>query len=110
MVYTDDAINGTLQLMEAPKEKISVRTSYNLQGITFTPAEIAAEIKKRVPGFRVIYKIDPLRQGIADSWPRQLNDAEARSDWGWNPRFALPEMTKEILEKLTPEMIHAMTH
>lgn len=72
MVYTDDAIDGTLQLMDAPKEKLTVRTSYNINGITFNPRELGAEIKKNIPGFEMEYQIQDLRQRIANSWPHYL--------------------------------------
>lgn len=68
--------------------------------MSFCPSEIAAEIKKHIPGFKIEYKIDPLRQGIADSWPHRLQDGDARRDWGWNPKYDISRMTKEILENL----------
>ena len=110
MVYTDDAIEGTLQLMDAPSERLTVRTSYNINGITFNPRELAAEIKKNIPGFEMEYEVQALRQRIADSWPHYLEDDVARKDWGWNPKFNLEHMTKEIIKNLTPEMIKAMSH
>lgn len=94
MVYTDDAIEGTLQLMDAPKETLTVRTSYNINGITFSPKELAAEIKKNIPGFQMEYKIQEMRQNIANSWPHYLEDDVARKDWGWSPKFNLERMTK----------------
>lgn len=96
MLYMDDAIRATLELMEAPAEKIQVRTSYNLAGMTFTPGEIAASIKKEVPGFEISYAPD-FRQAIADSWPGSIDDSAARRDWGWKPRFDLDAMTKDML-------------
>ena len=87
MVYTDDAIEGTLQLMDAPKQSLTVRTSYNINGITFSPKELAAEIKKNIPGFQMEYKIQEMRQNIANSWPHYLEDDVARKDWGWSPKF-----------------------
>ena len=69
MIYTDDAIDATLQLMDAPKQNITIRTSYNLHGFSFTPKEIGAEIKKNIPTFEMEYNIDQMRQGIANSWP-----------------------------------------
>jgi nucleoside-diphosphate-sugar epimerase len=105
MMYMDDAVNATLALMEAPVEKISVRSSYNITGMSFCPAEIAAEIRKHIPGFEVTYNPD-FRQSIADSWPKSINDSVARLDWGWEPSFGLEEMTAEILEKL-PALLNA---
>ena len=100
MVYTDDAIDGTIKLMEAPKEKITIRTSYNIQSMTFSPSEIAAEIKKHIPSFQIVYKVDPIRQKISETWPHFIKDNRARNDWGWAPKFDLPKMTKEILTNL----------
>lgn len=99
MLYMDDAIRGTLALMDAPSEKITIRTSYNLSGMSFTPAEISLEIKKHVPGFQVSYKPD-FRQAIADSWTQSIDDTVARRDWGWNPRFDLALMTEDMLRHL----------
>ena len=99
MMYMPDAIRATIELMEAPKEKINIRTSYNLSGMSFSPKEIAAAIKNTIPGFDIIYKPDS-RQAIADSWPQSINDAVARSDWGWKEEYNLHEMTKDMLENL----------
>ncbi len=99
MLYMDDAIQGTLQLMDAPADQVKVRTSYNLAAMSFTPAEIALEIKKHLPGFQVSYKPD-FRQAIADSWTQSIDDTQARKDWGWAPRFDLPAMTVDMLEHL----------
>ena len=96
MLYMPDAIRATLQLMDAPAEHIKVRTSYNLAGMTFTPKEIAASIKKLVPNFEISYKPD-FRQAIADSWPGSIDDAAARADWGWKPEYDLDAMTKDML-------------
>jgi nucleoside-diphosphate-sugar epimerase len=99
MMYMDDAVKATLDLMNAPAEKIKVRSSYNISSMSFSPAEIAAEIKKYIPDFEIGYKPD-FRQSIADSWPKSIDDSRARQDWGWQPRFGLKEMTKEILKNL----------
>lgn len=99
MLYMPDAIRATLELMEAPANRLSVRTSYNLAGMSFTPAEIAASISKQVPGFRITYKPD-FRQAIADSWPASIDDSAARNDWGWKPEFDLDAMTKDMLHHL----------
>ncbi len=74
MIYTDDAIEGTIQIMQAPSENIKIRTSYNMSGMSFTPKQVYEEIKKHKPDFQISYKIDPLRQSIADSWPHSLQD------------------------------------
>ena len=99
MVYMADAIRGTLQLMEAPAEQLRVRQSYNLSGISFNPAEIAASIQQRLPDFEITYAPD-FRQAIADSWPNTIDDGYAREDWGWNPRYDLHRMTDDMLQRL----------
>lgn len=110
MIYMDDAIRATIELMQAPVERITRRTSYNLQGISFTPAEIAAEMQKHLPDFTITYKPD-FRQAIAASWPRSLNDENARRDWGWQPRFALPALVADMLQNLrTPQANAKLAH
>ncbi len=99
MMYMPDAIRATIELMEAPSNKLSVRTSYNVAGMSFSPKEIAAEIKKHMPGFSIDYKPD-YRQQIANSWPQSIDDSVARGDWGWKPEFDLALMTKDMLENL----------
>ena len=98
MMYMDDAIRGTLQLMDANPKKLTVRTSYNLAAMSFRADELAAEIQKHVP-CKVTYRPDH-RQKIADSWPRSINDSQARKDWGWKPKVNLAMMTKEMLKYL----------
>ncbi|MBL0742328.1 NAD-dependent epimerase/dehydratase family protein [Chryseolinea lacunae] len=105
MMYMDDAVKATLDLMEAPAEKIHVRSSYNISAMSFCPEEISAEIKKHIPDFNITYKAD-FRQAIADSWPRSIDDSRARADWGWQHRFGLPEMAADILKNL-PEYLAA---
>ena len=99
MMYMPDAIRATIELMEAPKAKINVRTSYNLSGMSFSPKEIAGEIKKTNPEFKIIYKPDS-RQAIANSWPQSIDDSVATKDWGWKAQFDLAEMTKDMLENV----------
>jgi nucleoside-diphosphate-sugar epimerase len=99
MMYMPDAINATLQLMEAPNENIKIRTSYNISSMSFSPKEIAAEIKKHIPEFEIDFKPD-YRQSIADSWPQSIDDSAARNDWGWKHQYELPQMTKEMLENV----------
>lgn len=99
MMFMPDAIRATLELMEAPAEKVKIRSSYNVAGISFDPKGIATSIQKFIPDFTIQYDPD-FRQAIADSWPRSINDAEARAHWGWKPRFDLDGMTKEMLENL----------
>ncbi|WP_275315852.1 NAD-dependent epimerase/dehydratase family protein [Tenacibaculum bernardetii] len=99
MMYMDDAINATVQIMQADADKIKTRTSYNLAAISFTPKEIAAEIKKHIPEFEISYKPD-FRQAIADSWPQIIDDSHARKDWGWQHKFDLTSMTNDIVTSL----------
>ena len=104
MMYMPDAIKATLELMEAPAEKIKIRTSYNISGMSFSPKEIAAEIKKHIPEFEITYKPD-YRQQIANSWPQSIDDSVARIDWGWKEDYDLSAMTKDMLDNLQPELI-----
>ncbi|HVM89201.1 MAG TPA: NAD-dependent epimerase/dehydratase family protein [Puia sp.] len=99
MMYMPDAIKATIELMEAPAEKISIRTAYNVSAISFSPKEIAAEIEKHIPDFSVEYSPD-YRQPIADSWPQSIDDSVARNDWGWKHEYDLNKMTADMLENL----------
>ena len=99
MMYMPDAIRATIELMEAPKENIKVRTSYNIAGMSFSPKEIAESIKQHIPEFTIDYKPD-YRQAIADSWPQSIDDSVAAAEWGWKPDFDLQKMTKDMLENL----------
>src|SRR5436189_2391596 len=99
MMYMPDAIRATIELMEAPANKISVRTSYNISGMSFSPKEIGAEVKKHVPDFKISYKPD-YRQAIANSWPQSIDDSVARKDWGWKEEYDLPAMTKDMFDNL----------
>ncbi len=99
MLYMDDAIEATLKLMEAPTESITVRTSYNLGGMSFTPKELAETIKKEIPEFEITYEPD-FRQAIADSWPASIDDSIAKRDWGLSYIYDLEKMTKEMIQNL----------
>jgi len=99
MMYMPDAIRATMELMEAPADKISVRTSYNVAGMSFSPKEIAKSIQEHIPAFEMDYKPDS-RQAIADSWPQSIDDNVANKDWGWKPQYDLSLMTKDMLENL----------
>jgi nucleoside-diphosphate-sugar epimerase len=100
MIHMDDAIRATLEIMQAPADAIRRRTSYNLQGLSFTPEEIAAEIKRQWGRLDMHYAPD-FRQAIAASWPRSLDDSAARADWGWSPRFDLPTLVRDMLAHLS---------
>ena len=99
MMYMPDAIRATLELMEAPAENIKIRSSYNLAGISFTPAEITAAIQKHIPGFSTQYEPD-FRQAIADSWPASIDDSVAQEQWGWKMQYDLDTMTSDMLMHL----------
>lgn len=99
MMYMEDAIRGTIELMEAPTDKVKIRSSYNLSGCSFTPEELTKEIRKHVPEFNVEYQPD-FRQAIADTWPDSIDDSHARQDWGWQERFALEELVKVMIENV----------
>lgn len=99
MMYMEDAVQATLQLMAAPASNIQIRTSYNLSGMSFSPQEIAESIRTHYPEFSITYAPD-FRQKIADSWPSSINDDCARNEWGWKASFSLAEMTAEIITKL----------
>lgn len=99
MMYMDDAIRATIDLMEAPIQNIETRTSYNLSAFSFTPREIAEEIKKHIPDFQITYNPD-FRQEIADSWPASINDKEARREWGWRSKFTISSMVSEMIKNL----------
>ncbi|WP_405609102.1 NAD-dependent epimerase/dehydratase family protein [Polaribacter sp. Asnod1-A03] len=99
MIFMDDAIRATLELMDAPKENIKVRTSYNLAGMSFNPKQIYDSIKKINPNFKISYTPD-FRQEIANSWPKSIDDSQARKDWGWQPKYNLDTMSKEMMENL----------
>jgi nucleoside-diphosphate-sugar epimerase len=102
MMYMEDAIEATIRIMQAPEEQIKIRSSYNLAAMSFTPTQIAAEIKKNIPDFNVTYQPD-FRQTIADSWPASIDDSHSRVDWNWNHKFDLESMTVEMLKNLQSE-------
>ena len=99
MMYMPDAIRATIELMEAPAEKVKIRSSYNLGGISFNPEQIAASIRKHIPEFTITYKPD-FRQAIADSWPASIDDHLATEHWGWNAQYDLDGMTADMLHHL----------
>ncbi|UOE58333.1 L-threonine 3-dehydrogenase [Priestia filamentosa] len=100
MMYMPDALTAIITLMEADASKLKHRNSFNVSAMSFDPAEIAAEIQKHVPEFVLNYKVDPVRQSIADSWPNRIDSTCAKEEWGFNPEYNLEKMTKDILSKL----------
>ncbi len=99
MIFMEDAIRATLELMDAPKENITIRTSYNIAGISFSPAEMVTEIRKLYPDFKVKYEPD-FRQEIASRWPKSIDDSVAEEDWGWQAEFDLEAITSTMIQKL----------
>lgn len=100
MMYMPDAIKAMIDLMEADPERLRHRNAFNVTAMHFTPEVLAAEIAKHVEGFAIDYRVDPVRQAIADSWPDSLDDSAAREEWGWSPQFDLPAMTEDMLANL----------
>ena len=99
MMYMPDAIRAIIELMEAPSKNVKIRSSYNLAGISFTPKQIANEISKHIPNFKISYNPD-FRQSIADSWPCSIDDKYAKNDWGWNLKYNLKQMTSDMIKNL----------
>jgi nucleoside-diphosphate-sugar epimerase len=100
MMYMPDAIKAAVEVMEADPSRLVHRNAFNVTAMSFTPEELAAEIRTHVPGFIIDYRVDPMRQAIADSWPNSLDDSAAREEWGWSPEFDLPAMVRDMLENL----------
>ncbi len=100
MMYMPDAITAMIQLMEAEPSRLKHRNAFNITAMNFTPAQLADEIKKHIPDFAIDYAVDPIRQEIADSWPNSLDDSAAREEWGWNPKYSMTDLTKDMLDKI----------
>jgi nucleoside-diphosphate-sugar epimerase len=104
MMYIEDAVRGTIELMNASSDKLTVHTSYNLAAISFTPSELVMELKKYLPNFTCTYKPD-FRQAIADSWPKTIDDAKAREDWGWHHKYDLARITEFMFKNLSAKFL-----
>jgi nucleoside-diphosphate-sugar epimerase len=104
MMYMEDAVNATIQIMQATPEDITIRTSYNLSAMDITPKELAEEIKQTIPNFTINYRPDS-RQKIADSWPQSIDDTKARKDWNWSHKFTISSMAKDILKNLQAQKV-----
>lgn len=104
MMYMEDAIRATIELMEAPAENVKIRSSYNLSGCSFTPGELAKEIQSRVPDFSIVYQPD-FRQAIANSWPNSIDDSSARNDWGWKEKFGTKELVEIMINNVDVALI-----
>lgn len=100
MMFMDDAIRGTIELMDAPASQINIRSSYNFAGVSFNPEDLASEIKKHIPDFKLGYTQNDPRQQIANSWPASIDDSVAKKDWNWKPEFNLEKLTLEMLSNL----------
>jgi nucleoside-diphosphate-sugar epimerase len=104
MMYMEDAIRATIELMESPAENVKIRSSYNLAGISFTPAQLVESIQKLMPDFSIQYNPD-FRQAIADSWPNSIDDSAAQQDWNWKMKYDLDAMTQIMLENVDENLI-----
>jgi nucleoside-diphosphate-sugar epimerase len=100
MMYMPDAVKAAIGVMQADPNRLVHRNSFNVTGMNFTPKELADEITKHIPGFKIDYRVDPVRQAIADTWPRSLDDSAARQEWGWNPQYDLTAMVRDMLENV----------
>jgi nucleoside-diphosphate-sugar epimerase len=100
MMHIDDAIRGTLELMDAPSEKIKIRSSYNLAAISFKPTDLEKEILKEIPDFKLTYLSGDPRQKIANSWPQSIDDSFARKEWDWNHQYDLSALCSNMLENI----------
>jgi nucleoside-diphosphate-sugar epimerase len=104
MMYMPDAIKAAVDLMETDAARLKHRNAFNVTAMSLAPEKIAAAIKKHIPEFTIDYKVDPIRQEIADSWPNSIDDSAARDEWGWKPAFDLESMTGDMLEKLKEKL------
>jgi len=100
MMYMPDAIDAAINLMEADPAKLKHRNAFNVSSMSFDPEIIAAEIKKHIPGFTMDYQVEPIKQAIANSWPNNMDDSCARSEWGWSPKWNLEKMTVDMLKAI----------
>ena len=100
-----DAIKAAIDLMEADPARLKHRNAFNVTAMSFDPEIIAAEIRKMIPDFTMDYDVDPVKQGIADSWPNNMDDSAAREEWGWEPEYTLPVMTKDMIEVLSKKLV-----
>ena len=103
MMFMEDAVKATIAIMEAPADKVKIRSSYNLSSMSFSPEEIFNKIKETYPDFKISYKPD-FRQAIADSWPQSIDDTEARKDWGWEHKYDLKRLVDVMLINLEQKL------
>lgn len=101
MMYMPDALRAMIELMEADGSRLVHRNAFNVTAMSFTPSQLAREIQKHIPQFGMEYSVDPVRQGIADSWPDNMDDSAARREWGWKPKYTLEAMTKDMIARIS---------
>ena len=106
MMYMPDAVRAMIELMEADPSRLEHRNAFNVTAMAFTPADLAAEIRKHIPEFKMEYEVDPVRQAIADSWPNYMDDTCARQEWGWRPEYTIETMTADMLARLAERLQH----
>jgi len=104
MMYMPDAIKAAIDLMEANPSRLKHRNAFNVAAMSFEPEMLAAEIRKHIPDFKMSYKIDSVRQKIAESWPNKMDDSCAREEWGWYPEYDLPKMTRDMIKVLSKKL------
>lgn len=105
MMYMPDAVNAAITVMQADVKRLTHHNAFNVTAMSITPEQLALEIKKHIPAFSISYKVDPVRQAIADSWPEHMDDSCAIQEWGWHPEYTLSTMVKDMLEKLTLKLL-----
>jgi len=98
MMYMPDAVRAAMELMEADPERLAHRNAFNVTAMQLTPARLTAEIRRHLPGFTIDYEVDPVRQRIAESWPRSIDDSAARREWGWQPRYDMAALVADMIE------------
>jgi nucleoside-diphosphate-sugar epimerase len=104
MMYMPDAINALIKLFQADSQVLIHHSDFNIHAMTFTPDDLAREIMKINPRFEISYKIDPVRQSMADSWPISLDDSKAREEWGWEPEYAIQDLAEDMYLNLTKKL------
>lgn len=104
MMYMPDALDAAIDLMEADSSKLKHRNAFNVTAMSFDPEILKAEIKKHMPDFEMSYDVDPVKEGIAATWPNSMDDTAARQEWGWNPKYKLPEMAADMMEKISAKL------
>ena len=104
MMYMPDALDAAIDLMEADPSKLVHRNAFNVSAMSFDPEILAAEVKKHMPEFEMTYDVDPVKEGIAATWPNNMDDSAARKEWGWDPKFTLPVMVEDMMEKISAKL------